>query len=77
MKMWVEARVHADDSCRWALLREHSDQNEIRVVDPIKLGVWSCINALFSERSYTLLARFEVGDQLVVDLLVTMNVCDW
>ena len=49
MQMRIKARVHADDGCGRALFREHADEDEICVVDPVKFVVWPCVKALLSQ----------------------------
>ena len=59
--MGVVARVHGYD-CRWrAAVGEHSDQDQISVVDPVKRRVWFGVEALGSEHGDDARGHGEVG----------------
>jgi len=66
VEMRIEARVHADERRRRTFLGKHAYEDEICVVDPIKLLVRPRIDTLFSQGSDTFLARLQIGNQFVV-----------
>jgi hypothetical protein len=76
VQMRIESRIHTDDSRWWAFLGKHPNQNQVCVVDPVKCVVWSCVNALFSQRCYALLSALEIWDELVVFVFARVNVRD-
>lgn len=66
--MRVEACVHADYCRRWTFVWEHSNEDEVSVVDPVKLFIRTRVNVGFSEKGYASLACGEIGVELVVNI---------
>lgn len=64
--MGVEAGVHGDYGCRGTFFGEHSDENEIGVVDPFEFIVGLHVEAFGFEHFHAAFAGGEVGFEFVV-----------
>jgi len=75
--MGVKARVHGDNCCGRAAIGEHPDQNEICVVDPVKVWVSFTVEASGLEHGYAAVCRRDVRVEFVVYVFGGMDVGYW
>lgn len=74
MRMWIVAGIERDDRRGGTVCREHADEDQIHVVDPVEGGIPADIEAFLAEHIDTALTGFEIRIELVVDVFVGMDI---
>jgi hypothetical protein len=77
MEMRVEASIHRYNRCGRAAVREHPNQNEIRIVNPVEGLVSFAVEAGGLEHGYTAVGGGDVGVEFVVYVFGGMDVGYW
>ena len=76
MEVRVVPRIHRDDGGGRAFVREHADEDEEGVVDPIEGRVCGGVEAGGVEHGDDAVGHGEVGDELVGDVFGRVDVGD-
>lgn len=74
VEVGVEAGVHRHQHRRRAAVREHADQDKVRVVDPVKLAVAAGVEPGRRQHGNAAVGRREVRLELVVDVLGRVDI---
>lgn len=74
--LWVVPCVHAQDRGRWTLLREHANDKEKNIMNPLEIGCWVAAKAVMTQSLDYSFCHGYVWDEFVVNVLARMNATD-
>ena len=77
MIVWVVARVHADNCGGRTTVREHPDEDQVCVVNPVEARVALGFEPSGTEHVDASVAGPQVWIELVVGIFGRMDVCHW
>lgn len=77
MVVWIITCIHRDDCGRWAAPWKHPDQDEICVVNPVKLGIAFCVEAFGLEHLDAAVRRFDIWVEFIGSIFRRVHISYW